>query len=161
MTQSPPHLEYAQRALRLIPRLNRWAVASVQAHPLGRSLSLRQLSVLHAIGEGVSSPGQLALRLRVTPAVVTGLVDRLERQGHVRREPEPNDRRRFRLVLTETGLAVRQEIQHSLSSQLAARLADASAPDLEAMDRALKLLEHALVALEAAAASAPLGAADD
>ncbi len=66
-------------------------------------LSLRQLSALYVIEHESTTPGQLARRLVATPAVVTGLIDRLERRGYVRRVSEPGDRRRIHLELTESG----------------------------------------------------------
>jgi len=148
MRPTHPTNTYALQALKLIPRLYRWAVASVQANHLGRDLSLRQLGVLYALREGVSSPGQLARQLRVTPAVVTGLIDRLERHGYVRREAETGDRRRFRLVLTETGLAVSLEVQQALATQLAGQFASASPEELKELGRSMNLVERALLALE-------------
>lgn len=45
---------------------------------------------------------QLAQHTGLTPGAVTGLVDRLEDAGHVRRDPDPTDRRRI-LVSAVTG----------------------------------------------------------
>lgn len=148
MTRSNPSIDHALRVIRLIPRLNRWAVASVQANQLGGELSLRQLTVLYAIREGVSSPRQLARRLRVTPAVITGLLDRLERHGYVRREADPDDRRRLRMVLTEAGLTMGQQVRQALANDLAAQFTSASPTELEELGRALEFVERALVALE-------------
>ena len=67
--------------------------------------ALRQLAVLYAVQDGVTSPVLIARRLRVNRAVVTGLLDRLEQRGLVRREPDPTDRRRQRIVLTDAGIA--------------------------------------------------------
>jgi DNA-binding MarR family transcriptional regulator len=49
-----------------------------------------------------ASPGWLGRRLGLGSAAVTALVDRLERLGHVQREPDPDDRRRVRLLVTPT-----------------------------------------------------------
>lgn len=38
--------------------------------------------------------GQLSQRLSLTTGAVTSLIDRLERHGFVRREPDPKDRRK-------------------------------------------------------------------
>lgn len=152
---APPPLPTAKHALRLIPRLYRWAVASTQANHLGRGLSLRQLGVLYALREGVTSPGQLARRLRVTPAVVTGLLDRLERNGHVLREAEAGDRRRSRLLLTDTGREVSLEVHQALASQLAAQFTSASPEELQELERSLSLVERALVALEKSTSLGP------
>ena len=149
MTRNKPPLDHALRTLGLIPRLYRWAMASVQANHLGRELSLRQLGVLYALREGPLSPGQLARRLRVTPAVITGMLDRLEQRGYVRREPDPEDRRRLRLVLTESGQEVGQEVRQALAGDMAAQFESASPAELKELGGALALLERALAALEA------------
>lgn len=51
------------------------------------------------------SPGQLAAQTLVTSGTVTNRVDRLEARGLVRREPDPNDRRGVRVLLTDEGQA--------------------------------------------------------
>ncbi|QRO02743.1 MarR family transcriptional regulator [Archangium violaceum] len=142
-------------------RLHRWAAASVQANQLSGELSLRQLTMLYAIRQGISSPGLLARRLLVTPAVITGLLDRLERQGYVRREPEPDDRRRLRMVLTEAGLEVSQQVQQAVTGDLAAQFASASPTELKELGRALDLMERALGALEQRTPSPPEGGLED
>ncbi|MFE2750728.1 MarR family winged helix-turn-helix transcriptional regulator [Actinosynnema sp. NPDC059335] len=45
-------------------------------------------------GKGPLSAGELAREINLTPGAVTGVADRLERAGLVRREPDPADRRR-------------------------------------------------------------------
>ncbi|WP_395857297.1 MarR family winged helix-turn-helix transcriptional regulator [Cystobacter fuscus] len=161
MTRSAPPLEHAERALQLMSRLQRWAATSVQANQLSGELSLRQLTMLYAIQQGISSPKLLARRLLVTPAVITGLLDRLERRGYVRREPEPDDRRRLRMVLTEAGLAVSQQVRRALTGDLAAQFASASPAELKELGRALELLERALGALEQHMPSPPEGGLED
>ncbi len=65
---------------------------------------LDALQVLHASGaDGAGEPltvGELGARLRLSSAAVTGLVDRLERVGHVERVRDAADRRRVRLRAT-------------------------------------------------------------
>ncbi|OJT17369.1 hypothetical protein BO221_45460 [Archangium sp. Cb G35] len=151
MPRNKPPLDHALRTLGLIPRLYRWAMSSVQANHLGRELSLRQLGVLYSLRAGPLSPGQLAQRQRVTPAVITGLLDRLEQRGYVRREADPEDRRRLRLVLTESGQEVSQEVRQALAGEMAAQFASASPTELKELDRSLDLLERALAAMEARA----------
>lgn len=43
---------------------------------------------------GPATPGWLAEQTGLTTGAVTGMIDRLERAGYVRREPDPEDRRR-------------------------------------------------------------------
>ena len=71
-------------------------------------LSLAQCHVLHLIEPERPMPmGQLAETLACDPSNVTGLVDRLESRGLVRRRPSAGDRRVKVLVLTPTGFRLR------------------------------------------------------
>lgn len=49
------------------------------------------------------TPAELAEQLVTSPSGMTGKLDRLERQGLLLREPDPDDRRGLRLRLTESG----------------------------------------------------------
>ena len=52
---------------------------------------------------GPRTPGELAEAAGVTRATMTGLIDTLERDGFVKREPDPNDRRMMSVRLTPAG----------------------------------------------------------
>lgn len=60
------------------------------------------------------SPGltqkELAQEIEVEPMTVARLVDRLEASGHVKRQPDPDDRRVWRLHLTSAAGPVLEEI---------------------------------------------------
>ena len=59
---------------------------------LGVSAAERKcLSVLWQLG--VATPGQLLEATGLSSGAITGIVDRLERAGYARREPNPKDRR--------------------------------------------------------------------
>jgi DNA-binding MarR family transcriptional regulator len=58
----------------------------------------------------VSNPAELAERAGVTRATMTGLLDTLVKDGFVRREPAPNDRRMMSVSLTEEGQALMARI---------------------------------------------------
>ena len=145
--------ERAQQALHLLPRFSRWAALCVMRAGADIDLSLRQYAAMRAIREGVGSAGELARRWQVTPAVLTGVLDRLELRGLVRREPHLEDRRRQRLALTEAGLAMTRSVERALTGELAAQLAAASPADLEALGRAFAVLERALEGLEGSGAA--------
>jgi DNA-binding MarR family transcriptional regulator len=71
-------------------------------------LSPAQCHVLHLIEPGRPIPmGELAATLACDASNVTGLVDRLESRGLVRRRPSPADRRVKVLDLTPTGSRLR------------------------------------------------------
>ncbi|MGH2502379.1 MAG: MarR family winged helix-turn-helix transcriptional regulator, partial [Ktedonobacterales bacterium] len=48
-------------------------------------------------------PNEIADRLIISRATVTGLLDSLERRAYIRRRPHPSDRRMILAEITETG----------------------------------------------------------
>jgi DNA-binding MarR family transcriptional regulator len=60
------------------------------------------LSIL-ADSESPLPPNEIAERLIVSRATVTGLLDSLERQNYIRRLPHPSDRRMILAEITERG----------------------------------------------------------
>lgn len=56
-----------------------------------------------ACAPGPRTPAELAEAAGVTRATMTGLVDTLERDGFVKREPDPVDRRMMSVLLTRKG----------------------------------------------------------
>lgn len=67
------------------------------------AMTLPELGVLGQIARGVDAPSRIARALRLDPARVTHLVDRLVTQGYVVRADDPHDRRHCRLRLTGRG----------------------------------------------------------
>jgi DNA-binding MarR family transcriptional regulator len=57
-----------------------------------------------------STPAELAELASVSRATITGLLDSLERDGFVRREPDPTDRRQMSVHLTLKGQAFMHDI---------------------------------------------------
>lgn len=67
---------------------------SVVAERLG--LNVTDLKVLNVLGEiGPVPAGELVERTALTTGGITRIVDRLERAGYVRRQPDDHDRRRI------------------------------------------------------------------
>jgi MarR family 2-MHQ and catechol resistance regulon transcriptional repressor len=72
-----------------------------------------QLAILRVLAEADSEGIQLnevSHRLYVSSANVTGLTDRLEEAGHLKRVPHPEDRRITLAVLTPTGRRLFEQI---------------------------------------------------
>ncbi len=97
-------------------------------------LTYPQYSVLLAIGQnGPMQMNRLGDFMLVAPANVTGLVDRLEKRGYVRRKRQTRDRRLYVIFLTAKGEEVYGNVStrfrqyaRSLSSTLSeAELEDA------------------------------------
>ncbi|HEY1133631.1 MAG TPA: MarR family transcriptional regulator [Nocardioides sp.] len=84
--------------------------------------------VLWELVAGGPQPQQaLARALEVTPRNVTGLVDALERDGFVTREPHPTDRRAAIVTLTDRGDEIATGLvagRRELAGQLARVLPD-------------------------------------
>src|SRR5262245_37333315 len=89
--------------------------ASLPALAAELGLSPAQCYVLHLIEPERPLPmGQLAASLACHASNVTGLVDRLESRGLVRRSPSVEDRRVKVLVLTPSGVRVRAVLSETL-----------------------------------------------
>jgi MarR family transcriptional regulator, lower aerobic nicotinate degradation pathway regulator len=80
------------------------ARASAVAVTARADLRLGHLAVLAILADyGPSSQRVLASRLRRDPSDLVALLDDLESRGDARREPDPEDRRRRRVVITARG----------------------------------------------------------
>jgi len=86
-------------------------------------------SVLSALrlrrADGRTSPGTLARDLELSSGAMTSRLDRLESLGHIRRLPDPSDRRAVVVELTEQGRAAwdaAAEVQGRKESFFAAAL---------------------------------------
>jgi DNA-binding MarR family transcriptional regulator len=62
---------------------------------------LECLDFIVMAGAQAITPSELAAATGLTSGAITGLVDRLEQAKFVRREPDPTDRRKLRLVAIE------------------------------------------------------------
>lgn len=150
MSQPAPTIadSVTQSLLDIVPRLNRWAEASVARAAGENRLSLRQLSALTMIESEQTTLGDVARRLMVTPAVVTGLIDRLERRGYVRRINSTDDRRRVLLALTDEGKNAAESVSKQLREEMSAALSSFSPRELEQLDEVLARLRPVATDLE-------------
>ena len=111
---SPPD---AARAWELLLRL--FFAQRGQAPARGAGLSPVQCHVLHLIEPGRPMPmGQLAATLACDASNVTGLIDRLEARGLIRRRPSPDDRRVKVLELTPAGCRRRAQLRRQAHTGL-------------------------------------------
>jgi DNA-binding MarR family transcriptional regulator len=80
-------------------------ISSAVAERAGLSSSdLECLDFIVTAAAGALTAGQLAAATGLTSGAITGVVDRLEKGGFVRREADPTDRRKVRLVAIESRL---------------------------------------------------------
>src|SRR5512138_3718434 len=90
--------------------------------------------------DGPLTMGELARRVAVTEKTVTGLVDRLERDGYLRRERDPEDRRVVRARATGRGAALSRTIVEGMHAKLALLLRLLEPADRDALHRILDKL---------------------
>ncbi|MBU0759511.1 MAG: MarR family transcriptional regulator [Candidatus Omnitrophica bacterium] len=96
--------EITREISRLIPKI------ATQAHP-GSFANIRitpaQILMLMSIhAHGKCHLKTLARERKVSPPTITGLVDRLLKDGYVRKDPDPEDRRAAMVSLTKKGEGV-------------------------------------------------------
>jgi DNA-binding MarR family transcriptional regulator len=112
--------------------------------------------VVRAVHAERPTVNRLAELLGVTKQSASKLADDMIRAGFLERAPDPGDRRRVRLALTERGAAVRRSALRT-SEKLEAELAEAvGVRAVPALRRALLALIEAEGGLDAVTARRPL-----
>jgi DNA-binding MarR family transcriptional regulator len=105
------------------------------------NLTIPQIITLHQLHEGGEcTAGELARRVCLSQATMTGIVDRLAARGLLRRTRSETDRRRVMIDLTEEGREVVSIMPPPLQEQFSARLAALPPAEQEAIDRTLALI---------------------
>jgi len=93
--------------------------------------------------EGVQSTSDLALAERVRPQSMAQIVADLQAAGLIERRPDPGDRRRMLIELTDQGRHALEQDRRSREGWLARAVADTLSPEERAtLARAVKLLER-------------------
>ncbi len=105
---------------------------------------MRVLDFLGRTGDPLSfesaptTAGDLARASGLTTGAVTAVIDRLEKAGWVRRRPDPSDRRRVVVELTEKAVQMTIEIYGPLKDRGEEVLGDFTVSELELMLKALE-----------------------
>ena len=106
-------------------------------------LTVPQYDVIATLG---NTPGmmmsQLAEKTLVTKGTLTGIVDRLEQKGLVRREVPPENRRCFMIVLTSEGEKLFEEIFPMHIDRLKERFSQLSEAEMQEIKTSLKRLQE-------------------
>ncbi|OLN31113.1 Transcriptional regulator, MarR family [Desulfovibrio sp. DV] len=115
-----------------------------QSAPDLRVPELRSLAFLrHNPGSNLTD---LAEYIGVSLPSMSKLVDTLTFRGFIERTPDAQDRRRVRLGLTESGLAILAKAREAVKASFVAKLAKLEPQDVERITTGMKLL-HSLFAL--------------
>lgn len=137
---SPKATEAAMNLVRTADLLVKRIADLVEPFGLSPSSGLA-LGILADAGSPLP-PNQIAERLIISRATVTGLLDSLERRGYVRRTPHSSDRRMLLIELTDAGRQVAQEFRQVVHQNEKEWLA---ALDEQEQDRLIEFL-HCLQA---------------
>lgn len=114
-----------------------------EVHTLGVTSGQASLLVQIAKTPGIGVR-ELASRERISPAAMSGYVDRLERAELIERTPNLVDRRRHGLSLTSPGERVLRSVRSRRTAWLASRLKQLSPEELAAVEAALEPLARLL-----------------
>jgi DNA-binding MarR family transcriptional regulator len=120
--KSPVGDEVVEAAAAVRLTVGRVARRVRQAHAVG-DVTLSEVSVLSRLHrDGPDSPGALAESERVRPQAMATTLATLEERGLVRREPDPADRRRSVMTLTDAGCQVLLDRRSASVQRLAVAL---------------------------------------
>jgi DNA-binding MarR family transcriptional regulator len=109
--------------------------------------ALLHIMVSETAGTPLTS-AELRQRMDVTPAAITYLVDRMIDAGHIRREPDPADRRKWLLRYEESGMTMAHAFFRPLGAHLSAAMTDLSDKDLVAAHRVFTAMIDAMATFE-------------
>lgn len=107
-----------QDVFRLIVELNRKVTSEFEEQLAALDLTAPQAHLLRQLSDPLPMVGA-AERLHCDPSNVTGIVDRLERRGLVKRKQTPGDRRVKELELTEEGHRLKARVDEIFSGMSA------------------------------------------
>lgn len=119
---------------------------ALRHHRLSRA-GREALAVLEGAGAPLS-PTTIAQRLIVTTASVTSLLDTLERRGLVERRPDPADRRRLLVAITDEGRALVDQFLPEVVALQTAVMAQLSEPQRRQLIKLLATVRDGLDGLD-------------
>jgi len=97
------------------------------------------LSVLLSLWKEDGLKGnELGMRAGLEPSTMTGLLDRMERDGLAKRKPDPNDRRAHRIHLTKEGVDAEISATKVVSDTLEKVFSTISEKDIETTKNVLR-----------------------
>jgi DNA-binding MarR family transcriptional regulator len=113
------------------------------------NLTIPQLKSLFYISRhGKVNASGLASGIRVTPANVTGIVDRLIEQGLLTRTPDPDDRRISWLRVTDSGKTLINDLREGRAQEMRRTLGKLNEEELSIVAHGFELVAAAAEASE-------------
>jgi DNA-binding MarR family transcriptional regulator len=120
---------------------------TMRRHQLSRA-GREALAVIEGAGQPLS-PTTIAERLIVTTASVTSLIDTLERRGLVERHPDPDDRRKLLVALTDDGRALVDQFLPEVVALQTAAMSELSEPQRQQLLRLLSMVRSGIAGIDA------------
>lgn len=119
------------------------ALTTTLAHDTSLDLTPSEINCLANLADNrPRSVRELATDTGTRTTTLTGVLDRLERRGHVTRELDPTDRRSFRITLTTSGRAVARKIGTAITDLETTALAGVSARQLAGYHAVIAALQE-------------------
>ncbi len=87
----------------------------------GHDLSIVQTRLLGILRDREPTMNELGTRLRLDKSSITGLVDRAEKRGLVRRTTSSRDRRAVHVSITDAGRALAEQVSAKFGDAVTAR----------------------------------------
>ena len=140
--------EDTQLIFSAITHYRRWLSALLPTIIPDVDLSYQQVNVLYYVRVENASMADIARTLGVAPTVITGLVDRLESRGLIRREAHSSDRRRIQLVLTDRGREISERVEEGIATRIEQQVASLDAEKQRHLFEGLMQFEQLTKALE-------------
>ena len=137
--RSPPDPRVVQRFHHAAIRLLRWLRRVDEAHGFSGPRA-SALSVL--VFRGPQSLGELAAAEGVKPPTMSRLVKAMAKEGLVATQAVAHDERRIRIVATALGRKRMLRARQRRLDAIAALMADATADEAAALEKAVRLLER-------------------
>ncbi len=81
---------------------------------------------------------KLGKKAGLEPSSMTGMIDRMERDGLIERQSDPNDRRALKIFLTEKGRAAQTPVTKVVDEALASMFEGISDQEMETTVKVLK-----------------------
>jgi DNA-binding MarR family transcriptional regulator len=157
----PPEMSSSADARALtevVTRLRRVLRASIRSDYPWEALPMAQVELLMALREQPPARvGELAIRLRLAPNTVSGLVQQLVVNGLVTRQASTADRRAAMVILTEAGRAQLVAWDNAHRERIGTALEHLPPGERAAVHAALPALAHLVEHLAEPARAEPAG----
>lgn len=146
MSRREPTLNVqAEEIVALVRALRRDLLRNPTEDAEREGLTGPQVSVMAClVGKGPTTLTEVSRTLGMSHSTASGIVDRLQARGLIRRTQDPDDQRRTRIVVTDKVARYVQDLQAGPTSRLATALAKATPGERDSIRKGLKLLSALL-----------------